>query len=225
MSKRNYIDEILDRKQRLLKGTSREDQFRRRVHPLVKGFRVIKSLSKSVDYRDEWLKYGVVGYVACVEGYFRVLIADLIDAGAPFSENVANFKDLKLGVDSVIAIHSKKITFGDFVANLLPLNNFQDIANNLSVILGLDFTKYFKEHPCSKWNPKPFGEVFPKFFSEIPELFRLRHVYAHELATRQRVSPRHIESCIGKGAMLVIHTEDYVSKDFLSTSPKKKVVK
>ena len=146
MSKRNYIDEILDRKQRLLKGASREDQFRRRVHPLVKGFRVIKSLNKSVDYRDEWLKYGVIGYMACVEGYFRVLIADLIDAGAPFSENVANFKDLKLGVDSVIAIHSKKITLGDFVANLLPLNNFQDIANNLSVILGLDFTKYFKEH-------------------------------------------------------------------------------
>jgi hypothetical protein len=216
VSKRNYIDEILDRKQRLVKGASREDQFTRRVHPLVKGFRVIKSLNKSVDYRNEWLKYGIIGYVACIEGYFRVLITDLIDADLLRSENIANFKELKLGVDSVIAIHSKKVTLGEFVSHILPLNNFQDIAKNLSVILDLDFIKYLKEQPCSEWNPKPFGEVFPEFFSEIEELFRLRHVYAHELAPRQRVSPRQIERCIGAGALFVTKTEEYLSRDFLT---------
>jgi hypothetical protein len=179
-------------------------------------------LDKSVDYRTEWLKYGVVGYVACIEGYFRLLIADLIDSGFAFSGNIANFKDLKFDVDSVLAIHSRKITLGEMVAHLVPLNNFQEIAKNLSVILGLDFIKYLKEHPLSQWNPEPFEKVFPKFFSGIEELFRLRHVYAHELAPRQRVSPARIDRCIGAGAMFVTLTEEYVSTDFLSKTPTKR---
>jgi hypothetical protein len=87
----------------------------------------------------------------------------------------------------------------------------------MSIVLGLDFLKYLKGQPASKWVKKPFGEVFPDFFSKVEELFNLRHVYAHELAPSQKVSAKKIEDAIGAGAMLVTQVEELIKKDFLTT--------
>lgn len=42
--KRDYIEEILEKRGRHLKRVNRHEQFTRRIHPLVKGFRYVKSL-------------------------------------------------------------------------------------------------------------------------------------------------------------------------------------
>lgn len=212
----NYIDEILARKKRLLGRKSRIDQFERRVHPLVRGFRSLKTLNpKHVSFRDEWLKYGAIGYVACIEGCFRLLFADLINHGPPFSENITGFKDIKVGVEAVVAIHSEKVTLGEFISHLLPVNNVSDINGNMSIVLGIDFLKHLKKQPVSKYNPKPFEDVFPDSIGMVERLFQIRHLYCHELATRERVSVREIENCIGDAASFVLRTEEIVSQDFL----------
>ncbi len=208
--RRDYIEEILAKKTRHLKRADRLDQFERRVHPLVKGFRHILALGKHVDFRHEWLKYGAIGYIACVEGYFRMLIADIINLGKPYSDRVSGFKDIKFNIEDVVAIHSEKVSLGEYIAHLLPIKGVQDINHALSVLLDEDFFKTFQSFPTSEFNSTPYGEMFPHDIGAVEALFNLRHLYCHELAPKVPVQTRRIENLISSTATFVMHTEDIV---------------
>lgn len=207
MAKRNYVEEILQKKDRNHKRGSRQDIFRRRIHPLVKGFREIRALDKSVSWRNEWLKYGAIGYVACVEGYIRLLIADVINKGQPYLDRVSNFKEIKFTAETVVALQKKEITLGDYIAHLLPINNLCDINSHLSMLLDTDYIKFYKQQPLSDEDYRLIGEVFDKELGRLEQLFNLRHMHAHELATRERFPVGKIEEFVGAAAVFVTFTD------------------
>ncbi|MGF1886359.1 hypothetical protein L4D13_09465 [Photobacterium profundum] len=210
--KRNYIDEILEINSRNHNRAKRYELFRKRIHPLVEGFRAIKSLDNSVTYKNEWLKYGAIGYIGAMEGYFRLLIADLINAGAPYRDRITDLKDIKFSPEVVLAIHDKKISLGEFVSHLLPINRISDIDNHLSILLGEPFIKNLKNMPTyPPANMIPFSQKFPDTFGDVEKLFELRHVYAHELASKERVSVRKLETYIGSAAHFIYQTEELIS--------------
>jgi hypothetical protein len=215
--KRDYIEEILAKKQRHYAHADREKQFRQRVIPLVSGFRTLKSLKRAIRFRDEWLKYGAIGYIACIEGYFKMLFADLIDHGPPYSENTKGFKDINFKLDAIVAIHAKKVSLGEFISHLLPIKSVSSINHHMSILIDRDFLDLFNNEPVSEFSPKPFKELFPETVGELEELFRLRHLFCHELATKAKVPVRKIESGIGAAAGFVIHTEEIISKHYLKT--------
>jgi len=186
--RRDCIEEILEKKERHPKRVDRHEQFRRRVYPWVKGYRYILSQDPKTDFRHEWLRYGAIGYIACVEGYFRMLFADLINSGKPYSDNITNFKDLKITIDDVLALHSRKVSLGEYVVPLLPLNGIQDINYCLSTILGEDFLHAFNALPTGDRVLTPIGDLFPETILEVEALFQLRHLYCHELATKPEYS-------------------------------------
>ncbi|WP_126941888.1 hypothetical protein [Xanthomonas sp. BRIP62409] len=207
MSKRNLIEEIISKQSRLHRRGTRVDLFRRRVHPLVKGFRAILAAPAETTYRAEWLKYGAIGYIACVEGYFRLLIAAIIDTGEPYVSRITNLKDIRFTPESVVAIHKKQVSLGNFIAHLLPVNGVSDINSHLSALLDIDYLKHYLAQPLSKWNQDPIGQVFDKDMAHLERLFKLRHLYAHELATKERVPIREMENLIGAAAAFVTLTE------------------
>lgn len=104
--KRNYIDEIIEKKSRLLKRTKLHYQFTQRLHPVVNAFQFVSKLKTKAPLKKELLKYGPIGYVACIEGYFRLLLKELIDYGSPYSENVSKLEEVKFTAEVVIAITS-----------------------------------------------------------------------------------------------------------------------
>ncbi|EOV0071964.1 hypothetical protein ACOIWC_004253 [Vibrio vulnificus] len=211
--KRNYVEEILDIKNRNNKTFPRYELIVKRVHPLVEGFRTIKKLPASTSFRNEWLKYGAIGYVAIMEGYFRLLIADLINAGSPYKDRIVELREIKFTPEVVLAIQDKKVTLGEFIAHLLPINRLSDIDNHLSVLLGTSFLKSLKAAPTyPPTNMKPFGELFPNTFPHIERLFELRHIYAHELATKEKVPVKLLESYIGSSAHFIYQTEVFISE-------------
>lgn len=216
--KRDYIEEIIEKRDRHLKKVDRHEQFTRRVHPLVKGFRHIKSLDPSEDFRREWLKYGAIGYIACIEGYFRMLIADIINSGKPYSDRAADFKDIKFNIDDVIAIHERKVSLGEYIAHLLPINEIQDINYCMTTILGEDFLKAYKLMPASYRNPTAIGDLFPNAIAEVDLLFQLRHLYCHELAPKSAAQPRLIERYISSAAGFIWHTEDLIQSKVLTSN-------
>ena len=54
-------------------------------------------------------------------------------------------------------------------------------------------------------------ELHPAVFSEVKELFRLRNIYAHELATSEPVKSRKIQNCIGAIAIFVGTVEEFLN--------------
>jgi hypothetical protein len=216
MNKRDYINEIIEKRNRL-EQSDRMENFFKRIYPVVSGFRVIKGLDEEVDYKNEWLKYSAIGYIACLEGYFRLLIADLINFGEPYITNVKNFKDIKFSIENVVAINLNKVTLGDYISHLLPINSIQDINTNLSTILNLDFLAELKAFPCHAFNDDPVFTVFPDIIYRPQKLFELRHLYCHELATKEKVNASDIEHCISTTAALILFTEDLIRERFLKT--------
>ncbi|WP_267102809.1 hypothetical protein [Xanthomonas sacchari] len=175
-------------------------------------------MDKSVKFRDEWLKYSAIGYIACVEGYFRLLIADLINSGDPFLSRVAELKDIKFNAEVVVAIHKRKVSIGEFVAHLLPINGVSDVNSHLSALAGDSFIKMYLSQPCSRQNTRTVGEVFPKEIGMVERLFKLRHLYAHELATKEKVPVREMDKLVGSAAMFVWYTEKVALSNWINSA-------
>ena len=215
--KRDYIGEILDKRSRLLARADRWKQYSRRRHPLVDGFRALKSLKRAIKFRDEWLKYGAIGYIACIEGYFKMLFADLINLGPPFSENIKKFNDISFKIDSVVAIYSNQVNLGEFIAHLLSIHSVSDINHHMSVIIGRDFLDFLYSEPTDiDFNPKPVKEVFPQIIPDLEDLFKLRHVYCHELAIKGKVPVTRIEKGMQAAALFMMYAEETMQRHYFN---------
>jgi hypothetical protein len=213
--KRDYISEIHEIKDRLFKRKSLKDQFNRRLHPVVSGFHFLCSLKTDAPLKAELMKYIPVGYVACIEGYCRLLIKELIDSGPPFQERATSFDEIKFNIETVIAIRSRKVSLGEYIAHLIPLNNLADINRAFSILIGEDFLTQLKKVDTLTTKSGPRKLAYPllndKAMSGLQELFRLRHIFAHELALREKVSARRIQNCVSGGASFVITLEEYIN--------------
>jgi hypothetical protein len=78
----------------------------------------------------------LVGIVTCLEVTTRQVIQRLIDHGTPYVERIEKFKDfLKFDLSVTRALHDKKVSFGELVSHLVPINNIENISSHLGVLL------------------------------------------------------------------------------------------
>src|SRR5574341_2500220 len=104
-SKRDYITEIVQKRSRLLKRVGRWKLFSTRYEQVLSAFEYLrKSKDASLAARQELLKYVPMGTVACLEAYYRMVIRDLIDHGAPYNANAHKLEDIKLDVATVLGM-------------------------------------------------------------------------------------------------------------------------
>ncbi len=184
MSKRNILQEILDKKVRSecderLKSYILRTDCVRNSHLLLMGLEAKES--KTIN--PELSRYYPVAIVAGIEGYFRSAIADLINSGTPFIERVTNLSNVKLNLDIAAAIQKKEISLGDYVSHFLSISSLDDINKAMSALLEVDFI----DHVCSSEfelytdeDPISLRENRDDFIKSIKELFTIRHLICHE---------------------------------------------
>jgi hypothetical protein len=205
--RRNVIQEILDKKERAFRKGSRMAHFLGRVVPLVEGWRAMKKLPRTLSWRDEWLKYGAIGYVACIEGYFRLLIADLINHHPECRSNLERFPDLRVNLATAAALEDGTTTSGELLAHLVEISSTDDINKVMTTLLGRDFLDLVLSSPASQFQPRPNREMSPNMVADSLRLFQLRHQFAHEVGARGRVPVRAIERGMRSAAALAVSTE------------------
>ncbi len=225
MSKgRDYVTEIVSRRGRLLSETDRFKQLSARSGFVWESFEFLKNEAPDdAPYKTELLKYLPIGFVACIEGYFRLLYRDLIDHGPPFSDNVNGFKDIKFGVEQVLSIHSKKmVSLGEFVSHLLPSNNLGDINRNMSTLIGKDFLERLAGTRIDLregFQPSLMEHnLQPEIFQNLERLLELRHIFCHELAPAVHIDAREAEDC-ANAAMILLITTEAMSKELMPAAP------
>jgi len=218
MSKRDYIAEIISRRSRLKRRGARWDQVTDRIDNLI----AISDLSfesgkLSLETRRELVKYLPIDFIACLEGYFRLVVRDLIDSGSPYRENIRQFKDLKIGVDHVVEIYRGTLTLGEFISHLLPMKGIADIDYALSTITASSFhdaiknTSPFSDGELKDKTIEQLGQS-EKLFRDTQRLFELRHIYAHEIAPRTNVKFKEITNCSRASFIYMLTTDIYVNK-------------
>lgn len=204
--RRDHIDEILSWRSRLSSNTTRFIQTLPRINAIDGA---LQTLSERDDVTSsELMKYIPIGCVACIEAYFRLVYRDLIDYGAPFSENCCRLADIKLNIHSAIAI-GKKISVGELIAHFIDANSPEDINTNMSLILGQDFFATLKTKgvgPDNSISLVSRGEE-TWFFENLTKLFELRNIFCHEVASSLKIDFTTGTNCFGVTCALLVITE------------------
>jgi hypothetical protein len=212
---RDYIQEIIEKKERLLKRTEIRDQYRRRLYPLIQAFRTLEKSKISGPIKSELLRYIPIGLVACIEGYCRLAIKELIDSGEPYLGRAKEIEELKFKPETIVAIIERKITLGDYIAHFVSLNNLEGINRVFSILTGEDWLARIKTIDTltletSKVYKLERPLVMDTEIDNFKELFRMRHILSHELAPREKVGVRRIQHCVSAAGAFMLALNEYI---------------
>lgn len=221
MAKRDFGAEIEAKRRRLKGRGSRFTQFQRRADALVEILHFFEKRSSArTPGRAELVKYLPIGWVACIEGYFRLVYRDLIDHGPPYRDNAAQLKDLRIGIEHAVAMHAGKFTLGEFVAHLLPIKGWEDITSTMSTLLGFDYfdalkalkTNFFDTDPSKPAQSLEDMRISGGIVRGMDFLFSHRHVFAHELAPKVRLKLKDVFHHSRGALVCIVLTETLVDR-------------
>lgn len=158
---------------------------------------------KTHDQRNaELTRYFPVALVACIEGYFRLAIKELIDAGEPYITNAERLaSSIKLDFTVVRTIHGKAVTVGDLVGHSVPLSRLDHIESSMSSLLGASFLDSMRtitdrwEHEVRGASVKPILADPDGVFAGVAKTFELRHILCHEIASAHEVLYPEVARC------------------------------
>tara|TARA_R110001583_G_scaffold93633_1_gene236639 strand:- start:1367 stop:2092 length:726 start_codon:yes stop_codon:yes gene_type:complete len=154
MANQNRIDEMLSKKSNAdeasiferLKSLSELEEFYTEIlsDDFSEDENTLESISNNAHVIYEATLYPIVGLVACIEGFFRLKVKQLIDSSAFYKQNAKKL-DVTLSLKTTIDLEINNLTIGDFVAHVVRLNNLNDIKSTFSILLDEDFIKLFSE--------------------------------------------------------------------------------
>ncbi len=214
MSKREYIDEILSKKRRLPFAAGRRwNLVTERLSCIRRSLDLLAMLDSRSTESDELFdifaqstneivrvdstdlpkvttelsRYVPIGLVACLEGYFRVVYANLLDYGSPYRENATKLETrFTFNIETAFALQHHSVSLGEFVAHMLGTSSLDDINSIMSCLIGESFLALFKkERPVLRLQQTLFPvdeeAISDQIIANVKRLFELRHMYAHEI--------------------------------------------
>ena len=220
MSKqRDLVQEIIEIRSRNKSGPAQGELFLR-LMALQRAF------DEKDDTNEELLKYFPIAMVACIEGYFRLVIKEIIDSGEPYIENASKLVEKgRFNYDVAKAFHGQKISLGDFVSHMMSINNLSGISTNMSTLLNVDyFEELSKVH--DRWAneihgkpKKPIIDDIKSLKQKVAKTFELRHIFCHELANKHSMDRTEIENCFNATLVFIKAADEYHYQTLFPNAP------
>jgi hypothetical protein len=184
-----------------------------------------QAFEKRGDFHPEVAKYFPVALVACIEGFFRLTIKELINTKEAYLDSATKLlSNIKFDFNSVKALHGKKITIGDFISHQVSINSLESIDSHLSTLLGKDFLKELPK-ATDRWarrfeeQSSPILKEPDKIYADVARTFELRHIICHELATKFEFSIQEIERCFLSTVLFLKASEEFLSETLYPNAP------
>ena len=168
------------------------------------------SLYKETD-EPKKLEYIPVKIVASFQEFFRGIYQEIID-DPKFRERIKEVKALKkvdYDFDVLGAFQDNEITLGDYLSYLIPCSNVNTIDETLSKLLDIEFLGRIKEK-CS--NPS-------RLLQSINDIFRLRHMYCHEISSSDSLDYDRIMVYINDACDFLALADDIILEAQFPDSP------
>lgn len=175
---------------------------------------------------QELTRYFPVALVACIEGYFRLAIKELIDAGEPYITNAERpASSIKLDFTVVRAIHGKAVTVGELVGHSVPLSRLDHIESAMSSLLGTSFLGCMRtvtdrwEHEVRGAPVKPILADPDEVFAGVAKAFELRHIICHEIASAHEILYTEVARCFESCVAFLRAADELVSETLHPGAP------
>jgi hypothetical protein len=216
---RDIIQEIVDVRQRRRFGSAMSE-LPTRLFALEHAF---KEHDKS---QRELTRYFPVALIACVEGYFRMAIKDLIDAGDPYLSNAERpALSVKLDFLMLRAVHGKAITVGELVAHGIPLSRLDHIESAITSLIGTRFLQALRS-TTDRWahevRGEPAGPILADpdhVFSDVARTFELRHIICHEMASAYEIETGEVARCFQSCVAFLRAADEFISETLHPGAP------
>jgi len=176
--------------------------------------------------QSELTRYFPVALIACVEGYFRMAIKDLVDAGDPYLSNAERpASSLKLDFSILRAVHGKAITVGELVAHGMPLSRLDHIESAITSLLGTGFLQALRT-TTDRWahevRGEPAGPILAdpdQVFSDLARTFELRHIICHEIASAYEIEADEVARCFQSCVAFLRASDEFISETLHPGAP------
>ncbi len=146
--------------------------------------------------------------VACLENYCRDIYADLIDSDNEVRNRISSkWKDWSISLKDLALLDSNYLSLGDFISFQIPCNKVEDIIETLSVFYGCSFFDRIKQ--------KKDGT---SLLVVMNELFKIRHIYAHEAAFSFKISKEKAIDYLNSTIRFIEYIDEFIEPEGPSTT-------
>ncbi|PBQ34027.1 hypothetical protein CNR22_20340 [Sphingobacteriaceae bacterium] len=154
--------------------------------------KILIELKKSdTPVHKELIKYVPVNLVGSMESFLRSTCAKLINHDEKYLNNAKDLLKSNLDWELMRQIQKREFTLGELISHQLSFSNFDQIATNFKTILGTNFIKTLQEFDPTPYFIKPyfsdkiksFNSISKHIFSDLNDLFEIRHIVCHEMAS------------------------------------------
>lgn len=216
---RDMIQEIADVRQRR-RFSSAMSELPLRLFALEQAF------SQHHPSQHELIRYFPVALIACVEGYFRLAIKDLVDAGEPYLSNAEKpAASIKLDFSVIRAVHGKAITVGELVAHGVSLSRLDHIDSIMSNLLGVGFLRELRT-VADRFSHEVMGKpALPilgnpdQIYLDLARTFELRHIICHEIASAYEISSEEVGRCFESCVSFLKAADELISETLQPAAP------
>lgn len=153
------------------------------------------------------LEYVPVKIVACFEQLFRDEYQEFL-VHPKVRKNLKNidlFKDTKYDFDVIGAFEENDISLSDYLSLLIPCSKLADIDNAISKLLGINF--------LSELRKKENGQAI---LESVSEIFRLRHIYCHEVPLKKNIDLDSARKLISHAIEFIDNSDDIIRNTLYS---------
>lgn len=147
------------------------------------------------------IEYVPVKIVACFEQLFRDEYQEILE-NPKVKKNLKKidlFKDTKFDFDIIGAFEENTISLSDYLSLLIPCSKLADIDNAISKLLGIKFLEEFSR--------KEDGNAI---LDSVSEIFRLRHIYCHEVPLKKSIDVQSARKLISHAIEFIDDSDDII---------------
>ncbi|MCE7980780.1 MAG: DUF1311 domain-containing protein [Caldilinea sp. CFX5] len=174
----------------------------------------------------ELLKYFPVALIACIEGYFRMAIQEMVDAGEPYLSNAEKASaNIKFDFALLRSVHGKRITVGELISHSVPLSRLEHIESIMSTLLGDSFFARLRktvdrwEHKIYEMPETPMLDAPDSVLADVARTFELRHIICHEIASAYGVTTEEIQRCFQGSISFLKASSECISQALSPNAP------
>jgi hypothetical protein len=214
--RRDVISEIVQRRARELQRVPRWEHVTRRMLSVMGALDEIKArFPRSNEARSELLRYIPIALVSSTEGFFRIAVRELIDECPQYLPNISKLDLGPLPMEALVAIHGRQVSLGEFVSHSMKVKSLESVNSFLSRLTDCDFlsdVKTVRINPHDRPNAVSIESRAASIFKGVTETFRYRHIFSHELGTKERFGIRLADWCSESCLMFLIASEAFVRR-------------